>query len=228
MKSLYYFLLLSCLAVVFPALQGQAVDEAIADPDLPQPLDLSVTQSLIEKPPFTRPLDLSDSLQLTGVAYVEGKPVATLVDRATRKNYLVSEVPNELGWHLAEANVSSEMRLTNIKIMVGTELVAIHYGDAQLSPTSKGGTGPSHYPPDSEAIRNDENGKPYVRASVYLSDADRERYYKNFSREAHDKFRDAVRGNREMMFKASPQERAVFAKKLFDKIEAEDKGQRGK
>lgn len=225
MESPYYLLLLGCLALVLP---GQAADEAIADPDLPQPLDLSVTQSLIEKPPFTRALDLSDSLQLTGVAYVEGKPVATLVDRATKKNHLVSEEPNDLGWRLAEANVSTEMKHTSVKIMVGTELVTIHYSDTQLSPSSRGGTGPSRYPTDSEAIRNDENGKPYVRASVYLSDADRERYYKNFSREAHDKFRDAVRGNREMMFKASPQERAAFAKKLFDKIDAEDKGRQNK
>lgn len=216
------------MALALPVLRGHAADETILDPDLPQPLDLSVVQSLIEKPPFTRSLDLSESLQLTGVAYVEGKPVATLVDKNTKKNYLVSEEPNAFGWRLAEAKVSSEIRLTNIKIMVGNELVTIHYSDAQLAPTSKGGTGPSRYPTDSEAIRNDENGKPYVRASVYLSDADRERYYKNFSREAHDKFRDVVRGNREMMFKASPQERAAFAKKIFDNISAEDKARQGR
>lgn len=216
------------MVLALTVLRGHAADEATPDPDLPQPLDLSVVQSLIEKPPFTRPLDLSDSLHLTGVAYVEGKPVATLVDKNTKKNYLVSGEPNALGWRLAEANVSSEIRLTNIKIMVGTEMVTIHYSDAQLAPTSRGGTGPSRYPTDSEAIRNDENGKPYVRASVYLSDADRERYYKNFSREAHEKFRDVVRGNREMMFKASPQERAAFAKKVFDKIEAGDKARQGR
>ncbi|MEY4482632.1 MAG: hypothetical protein RL693_84, partial [Verrucomicrobiota bacterium] len=200
------------MVLALPVWSLRAAEQAAADPDLPQPLDLSVTQSLLEKPPFTRPLNLSESLQLTGVAYVEGKPVATLVDRDTNKKHLVSGEPNALGWRLAEANVSSEMRLTNVKIMVGSELVTIHYSDAQLSPSTRGGTGPSRYPTDSEAIRNDENGKPYVRASVYLSDADRERYYKSFSREAHDKFRDVVRGSREMMFKASPQERAVLAK----------------
>lgn len=226
MKSRTLLALLGLVALSLPVRAGQAVESA--DPDLPQPLDLSVTQPLLDKSPFIRPLDLSQSLQLTGVAYVEGKPVATLVDRETKKSHLVSEEPNELGWRLTEANLSAEMRLTSIKIMVGNELVTIHYSDTQLAPTSRGGTGPSRYPTDSEAIRNDENGKPYVRASVYLSDADRDRYYKNFSREAHDKFRDAVRGNREMMFKASPQERAVFAKKLFDAIEAEDKARQGR
>ncbi|CAN5808924.1 hypothetical protein BH11VER1_BH11VER1_03570 [soil metagenome] len=225
MKIRFHFTLLCLVSVALSFLQGQAVEKV--DPDLPQPLDLSVTQPLLEKSPFTRPLDLSQSLQLTGLAYVEGKPVATLVDRETKKSHLVSEEPNDLGWRLAEANLSVEMRLTNVKIMVGNELITIHYSDAQLAPSSRGGTGPSHYPTDSEAIRNDENGKPYVRASVYLSDADRDRYYKNFSREAHDKFRDVVRGNRETMFKASPQERAVIAKKLFDTVEAEDKARHG-
>lgn len=228
MKLKSHFTILTFMALVFPVLKGDAEEKGVPDPDLPQPLDLSVVRSLIEKPPFTRPLDLSESLQLTGVAYVEGKPVATLVDKATKKNYLVSEEPNTLGWRLAEAHVSSQLSLSSIKIMVGTELVTIRYSEAQLAPTSRGGSGPSRYPTDSEAIRNDENGKPYVRASVYLSDADRERYYKNFSREAHDKFRDVVRGNREMMFKASPQERANFAKKIFDQISAEDKARQGR
>lgn len=228
MNLRFYSLLLGCLALGFPMLQGQLAEKSVSDPDLPQPLDLSVTQPLLEKSPFTRPLDLSQSLQLTGVAYVEGKPVATLVDRETKKSHLVSEEPNDLGWRLAEANVSLEMKLTNIKIMVGNELVTIHYSETQLSPSTRGGTGPSHYPTDSEAIRNDENGKPYVRASVYLSDADRDRYYKNFTPQMHEKFRDVVRGSREMMFKASPQERAVMAKKMFDTIEAEEKSRLGK
>lgn len=193
------------------------------DPDLPQPLDLSVAAPLVESPPFTRPLDLSETLALTGVAYVDGKPVATLVDKVTKQNYLVSEVPNARGWRLAGANASTELKFTEVRIMVGPEVVTIHYGDAQLAPSSAVGTRPNRFPSDSEAIRTDENGKPYVRGSVYLTDAERERYYKSFSREAHDKFRDLVRNNREMMFKASPQERAAFAKKVFDQVEAEDK-----
>ena len=77
-------------------------------------------------------------------------------------------------------------------------------------------------------IRTDENGKPYVRVSPYLSDADRERYYKSWSREAHDKFRDIVRENRDAMMKASPQDRAAFAKKAFDKLDAEERARGGR
>lgn len=213
--------LLATLAAT--ALAAQEAVPVAADPDLPQPLDLRVAAPLIEKPPFTRALDLSEKLQLTGIAYVEGRPVATLVDRDTKQNYLVSSQPNAMGWTLAGANASSEPRLTSVKLQVGTEVVTIHYSDTQLAPRSSGRVGPSVWPSEQEAVRNDENGKPYVRGSVYLSDADRERYYRGFSREGHEKFRDVMRGNREMMFKASPQERAAMAKKVFDQVDAEEK-----
>ena len=115
------------------------------------------------------------------------------------------------------------LKSTSVKIMVGGEVVTIHYGDAQLAPATQ-----AKYPTDAEAIRNDENGKPYVRGSAYLSEADREKYYRGFSREAHEKFRDIIRDNREMMFKATPEERAAFSKKTFDAIDAEDKARQRK
>ena len=202
----------------------QAQRPVPADPDLPQPLDYSVAAPLIERSPFTRTIDLAEKLQLTGVAYMDGKPVATLVDRDTKQNYLVSEVPNALGWKLAGTSPSSQPRLTSVQLQVGAEVVTIRYSDAQLTPTSSTGRpGPSRWPSNEEAIRNDENGRPYVRGSVYLSDADRERYYRGFSREGHEKFRDLIRDNREKMFRASPQERAEFAKKIFDQVDAEEK-----
>jgi len=193
------------------------------DPDLPQPLDLAVAQPLLESSPFTRAINLSDSITLTGIAYVQGQPVATLTDKRTKENILVSREPNSRGWSLADAIPSTELRFASVRIQVGPELVTIRYGDAQLAPTTQG-----RYPTDAEAVRNDEHGKPYVRGSVYLPDADRERYYHGLSREAHSKFRDVIRANREMMFKASPEERAAFAKKVFDAVEAEDKARQRK
>ena len=83
MNPRYYFPLRCVVALTLVTFQMRAADVAPSDPDLPQPLNLSVTQSLIEKSPFTRPLDLSDSLQLTGGGYVDGKPVATVVVRET-------------------------------------------------------------------------------------------------------------------------------------------------
>ncbi len=215
-------LLLISFSTLTLAARIHAGEATLADPDLPQPFDAKAASSLLESSPFTRPLNLSESLQLTGIAYVEGKPVATLVDRATNKRYLVSDTPNDMGWRLKEASPSSELKYTEVKLIVGSEEVSIHYNNAQLDPPKKG-YGPSKQPSEQEAIRNDENGKPYVKGSVYLSDADRERYMKSLSPEGHEKFRQIIRDNREKMFSSSPADRAAFAKQALEKAFTEGK-----
>ena len=198
------------------------------DPDLPQPLDVQGAQTILESSPFTRPLDLSDSLLLTGVAYVQGKPVATIADKNTKQRYLVSEEPNALGWRLTEATRNAEPRFTQVKLMVGAEVVTIRYSDSQLAPTtSKSTYMPSKIPTEEEFTGHDENGKAYVRGSVYLSDADRDRY-RTLSKESHDKFRQEIRDNRDKMFSLSPEERAAYAKKVFDSAIAADRARAGK
>ena len=186
-----------------------------SDPDLPRPFDPNVATPLLQSSPFSRTLNLSDSLQLTGIAYVEGKPVATLVDKATKKHYLVSEKPNEMGWRLKDASPSSDPRLAQVKLMVGPEEVIIHYNNAEIVPPKRS-YGPSRLPTDAEAVSNDESGKPFVRGSVYLSDADRERYYREMGSAGHDRFRQIILGNREKMFGASPAERSAMAKQAFE------------
>lgn len=198
-----------------------AEDEKPSDPDLPQPLNLQVAQPLLESSPFTRALNLADSLTLTGIAYVEGKPVATIADKATKQTYMVSGEPNAQGWRLTETTPSSQPRRTQVKLMVGTEEVIVRYNDAQLAPTSRGG---GKFPTEQEYTGHDENGKPYIKGSAYLSDEDRDRYHNALSREAHDKFRDIIRANRDKMLSSSPEERAAYAKQVLDKVAAEDKG----
>jgi hypothetical protein len=212
-----------CLVIAGIPVLALAADAGRPDPDLPQPFDPDVATSLLESSPFTRAINLSESIALTGIAYVEGKPVATMTDKRTKENILVSQAPNSRGWTLAEIVPAPELRFTSVKVMVGPEIVTIRYGNAQLAPTTQ-----AKYPTDAEAIRNDENGKPYVRGSAYLPDADRDRYYKGFSHEAHDKFREIIRNNREQMFKFSPEERAAFAKKVFDQVDAEDRARQKK
>lgn len=215
------------MLLLVTATVGWAEDTPAQDAATPAPYDPSAaSQALLQSSPFTRTLDPSDSLLLTGLAYVDGKPVATIKDRLKNKSYVVSEQPNELGWKLAGATPSNELRRAEVKLMIGSETVTIRYSDAQIA--LKGRPGPTRYPTDAEAIRNDENGKPYVRASVYLSDSDKERYYRGWSREGHEKFRDVVRNARDKMFAAKPEERAAMAKKMFEEIDATERARAGK
>lgn len=224
MKLRWMFLAMAIGGLPGPAWGAESSPSAAADPELPQAPDWNAARSMLANPPFTREINLSDTLVLTGLAYVQGKPVATLTHKRTKQNYLVTTEPNHLGWKLAEASPSSEPGFTQVKMYVGGELVTIHFGEDQLVPGKNAGQAARWRSlTDREIYRTDENGKTYVRGSIYLPDADRERYYNGWSREAHDKFRDVIRSHREQMFRWSHEERAAFAKKVFDSIDAADR-----
>lgn len=195
-----------------------------ADPDLPVPFDLKEAGSLSTNSPFTRALDLSDSLALTGIAYVEGKPVATIHNRATKESYVVSEDPNAQGWKLVEMNASKDLHRAEVKIVANGETVTVRYGDEQLTPGAKkgsmpGGGGPpgSGGPPGGDPNR--------VRTSSYLGDGGRDRYFQ-LSDGARDKFRELMRQRREANPNASMEEMSAFARQEFEKIEADDRKNR--
>lgn len=187
-----------------------------ADPDVPQPFDASLATQLLDHPPFTRALDLSESLMLTGVAYVDGKPVATIRDVTTNKSYIVTEEPNPQGWRLAAATPTTKIENAGVKLMVGSEIVPIYYSAVQTAPAKKGYM-PSKIPTPEEFTGHDDKGS-YVRGMPYLSDADRERFRGEIPRETREKFLNIVHDHRDMLFKASHEERAAFVKKVFDSV----------
>jgi hypothetical protein len=194
------------------------------DPDVPMPFDAALAGSLLEHPPFTRALNLSESLLLTGVAYVDGKPVATIKDVTTNKSYLVSDEPNAMGWRLAEASPSTQLDQAEVKLLIGTEIVPVRYNQMQMMPQRRSGSrygsssgyNPARPPTAEEFTGRDEKGN-YVRASPYLSDSDREKF-RNIPRDTRDKFINIIHENRERMFRASHEERAGFVKKVFDAV----------
>ena len=119
---------------------------AKVDGDLPQPLTADHFRELKEKSPFTRALNLEEKLRLTGVARVDGKPVATVLDRETKKTYVISEVPNPQGWKLVDVASSSGSALSAVSatISIGGEVITVHYDERQLNPQP---VRPSNKPP---------------------------------------------------------------------------------
>lgn len=212
---------LSRLAAVIglaPALV-MAVEQPAADPDLPKSFDPSVADGLLAAPPFTRSLDLSDSLVLTGIAYIEGKPVATILNKQTKENFVVSEIPNAQGWKLAETSATVQLNRTQAKIMVGAETVTVRYSNEQLTPESmkKGGFRPG----GSDGHRGGDDGPRRERRGP--SEEDRQRFM-SLSEKAREKFIQEMRDSREKMQNATPEERASYAKKIFERVENQDKG----
>jgi hypothetical protein len=191
-----------------------------ADPELPQPVDAQDVQSLVTNPPFTRTLNLSDSLALTGMAYVEGKPVATILNRETKQSFVVSEEPNAQGWKLAETNASKNLQRAEVKIMLGAEIVTVRYGEEQLTPGAKKPGPPSQGPPGSPPPPGGYDSR--YRTSSLLGDDGREKYY-SLPDSARDKFRDTVRQYREQNPNASMEQLSSFARKEFEKAQAESR-----
>ncbi len=200
--------------ICISALFGADEKKSALDPELPQAFDANVAQTLLENPPFTRSINLSDSLVLTGIAYIEGKPVATIFDKSTKASYVVSEEPNSQGWKLAETNATTELKRTQAKIMIGGETVTIRY--AAIQPSSQQND-PNREGRNGRTGGGDSSRHEYKRPSE--EDISR---YKALSDQAREKFHSALRDSREKMMAMAPEDRSAYVKTVFDKIEKED------
>jgi hypothetical protein len=204
-----------CASLVFAAASSLLAADVVPDSDLPQPFDAALAQPLLDSSPFTRSLNLSDSLTLTGIAYVDGKPVATLLDRATKESFIVSEEPNALGWTLAGATPDPELRHTQVRIMVGPELVTVRYGDDQLAPEHarrNPGPGPSSMV-SSVTTR--------YKSSSYLGENGRERYYA-LSDKSREKFKESMHKLIDKHPELTAEQRATYAEKYYARAAADD------
>jgi hypothetical protein len=209
-----------CLLVIAAACRADDLKAPALDPAMPQPLDMSFSRELVENSPFTRAVNLAASLQLTGVAFIDGKEVVTVKDRDTKQSHVITEEPNAQGWKLVTATPNSDFRRAEAQIIVGTEVVNLRYADvdytvAKVGGSSNGGYMPSKIPTREEYTGHDSKGD-YVRGMPYLSDADRAKM-REVPRESRDKFLEIVHDQRDKLFKASHEERAAFVKQAFDK-----------
>jgi hypothetical protein len=231
------FRLLLVAATVASAATTTAFSQTSASPmpvdnDLPQPISEQDTAELLMHSPFTRNLNLEDSLQLTGVAYVNGKPVATVYNRETRQSFVVSDQPNASGWSLKDVAPSTDLKSAHVTMMIGPEEIRLAYGNEQIMPGS-GKKGmptanmartdlPSGQMPMSHNSNNSHltsSGK--IRTSSYLGDNGRE-MYASLSDKARDKFKDIVRSRFEQKPDMTEEQRSAYAQKVFKSIKEAD------
>jgi hypothetical protein len=220
MKSLLLFLMLLLGAGAGQVRSADALPGG--DPDLPAPVSAQDLTTLMTASPFTRSLNLSDSLVLTGIAYINGKPVATLLNKETKENFVVSQEPNAQGWRLAETTANGQLNRAQAKIMIGAEMVTVRYSDDQLSPESmkKGGFKPGGGSTE-QGVRSDGPRRDGPRPS----EEDRQRFMA-LSDKAREKFMEKMRESREKMMNLSPEDRMRYGKAMFERIESEDKENR--
>jgi len=128
------FLRLSA-ALLMPCL-FLAAEEPPMDADLPQAFefDAKVLSDMRTHSPFNRFVRLEDTIRLTGVAYVNGKPMATLLNKDTKQRFVISDEPNAMGWTLTEATLSDEPSKTEVHVVIGADEVVLHYSEIQPVP----------------------------------------------------------------------------------------------
>ena len=101
MRQILYFFICT-IAVSLAAEQGSSSF-------VPSSVDDSDFRSLTAQSPFTRSIDLSDSLILTGIATMNDSRVATLLNKETKETYVVSSKANSQGWKMVELKEDSDL-----------------------------------------------------------------------------------------------------------------------
>lgn len=213
----------SALLFLLPLAVFAADDSPPApDPDLPQPFDPAAVASIATSSPFTRMVNMSDNLVLTGIAYIDGKPVATVFNKETKESHIVSSEPNFQGWVLNEALPAPDVTRSRAVITIGGEQVKLTY--ASISAADMKGDKKK----DKDRDRGDRpspGGEGYRREGRGPSEEDR-RKYEALSEKAKEKFRDMMRSkfSDEKFRNAPEEERRNIIRKEFERIEKDDKG----
>jgi hypothetical protein len=191
------------------------------DPDLPQPFDPGTLAAVTTSSPFTRMVNMSDNLVLTGIAYINGKPVATIFNKETKESFIVSNEPNFQGWVLNEALPAPDITRSRAVVTIGGEQVKVSYAaitaaDMKGGKKEKSDKGSGDRPPSGEGFRREGRGP---------SDEDRKKY-ESLSDKAKEKFRDMMRSkfSDEKFRNAPEEERRNIIRKEFERIEKDDKG----
>jgi len=120
--------------------------------------------ALRDHSPFLRPLDLSKTLVLTGLAQVDGQFIATVRNRETKEAHIVSSADaTAQGWRLVRVEGNqADLQSVSAQISVtGGEIVSLRFDEAQLNPGA--GSVLSPIPADqarriAEQARNYRNG----------------------------------------------------------------------
>lgn len=122
-------------SIIVLILATNIVAENADDSFLPRPIGATDFAALQEQSPFTRTLNLSDSLILTGVAMVDQEQVATLLNKETKETFVVSSSLNSQGWKMVELKSDNDLEKVAAKVSIdGGEVVTVRYAESQLKP----------------------------------------------------------------------------------------------
>ena len=105
---------------------------------LPQTVTELHFDVLKKQSPFTRSVNLSNTLVLSGIAKLNGEPVATLIDAVDGQTLAVSAAPNHLGWKLMKFERPDDLEVAIATIAVENgEIIRVFYDKERVENASK-------------------------------------------------------------------------------------------
>ncbi len=123
-------------SLALPCTCGLSKDSS--HPPLPTSLPEDTFTSLVESSPFTRLLNLSDTLVLSGIALLGETQVLTIVDTEDGSSITVSEQANERGWHMVDIKNPDSLESATASISFeGGEIIRVRYNKERLALTHK-------------------------------------------------------------------------------------------
>ncbi len=209
-----FFYRLCALSLLLPA----ALPAVEVDPDLPQPFDPNSVTPVVQNSPFTRMVNLSDNLVLTGIANISQKPVATIFNKETKQSFVVSSVPNFQGWVLNDVTQTPDISRSQVKVTIGGEVVSVRYDAAAMAQANTKA--------DKKANREErrEGDGRFNRPNRGPSEEDRKRY-EALSDNGKEKVRNLMREkfSDEKFRNAPEEERRNIIRREVENIEKRDR-----
>lgn len=102
---------------------------------MPRPVETADFGALTSQSPFSRSINLSDALILTGIAMVDQDQVATLLNKETKETFVVSSRLNAQGWKMVELKKDEDLEKVSAKVSIdGGEVVTVRYSEWALKP----------------------------------------------------------------------------------------------
>ncbi len=99
----------------------------------PQSVTWETFEGLLDNSPFRRPLNLPGALVLTGVAEVDGRPVATMIDTQNGASIAVTTTPDEHDWKLIDLSEVDDIEIAVATLAIdGGEVIKVYYDEDRI------------------------------------------------------------------------------------------------
>lgn len=99
----------------------------------PQSVTWETFEGLLDSSPFRRPLNLPGALILTGVAEVDGRPVATMIDTQNGASIAVTTTPDEHGRELINLSEVDDIEMAVATLVTdGGDEIKVYYDEGRI------------------------------------------------------------------------------------------------